>query len=87
MFGDDRASRSFMPDMVAMFSNSGFQLLARLSNIRSVIIIAQNFINNIAFRCTGTSVLLDSYIFDHFVRAVEGHHTSLLFNFIVLLLK
>jgi len=73
MIGDDRASRSFMSDMVAMFGNSGFQLPARLSNIRRVTIIAQNFINNIAFRCAGTSVLLDSYVFVHFVRAVEGH--------------
>ena len=73
MFGDDRASRSFIPDMVAMFGNSGFQLPARLSNIRRVTIIAQNFVNDITFRCAGTSILLDFYVFVHFVRAVKGY--------------
>ena len=72
MFGDDRASKSFMPDMVAMFDNSGFQLPARLSNIRRITIIVQNFVN-ITFRCAGTSVLLDFYVFVHFVRAVKGY--------------
>jgi len=69
----EREERSFMPDMVAMFGNSSFQLPARLSNIRRVTIIARNFVNDITFRCEGTSVFLNFYVFAHFVGAMEGY--------------
>ena len=74
MFSDDRADKSFMPDMITMFGNSSFQLSIRLFNIRRVTIVTRYFVNDIAFRCMRTNVLLYFYVFFvHFVGAMKGN--------------
>jgi len=62
-----------MPDMITMFSNSGFQLSARLSNIRRIVIVTRYFIYYIALRCMRTNVLLYFYIFTHFIGTVKRY--------------
>ena len=69
----DRTDRSVMSSMITIFYNSGFQLSARLSNVRCITIITRYLINHIALRYMGINILLYFNIFTHFIRTMKRY--------------